>query len=372
MILSRNIEKMSTIIRDIKTYLYQLPLKETLVDAMHGTHTCFELIIVTIRLDNGVIGTGYTYTGGRGGQAIKALLDNDLVPYLINQDGAKIQELYQAMIWHMHYVGRGGILSFAISAIDIALWDAHCRIIDKPLWQVVGGHADRCRTYHGGIDLNYSLSKLENSIEAKINEGFNAVKIKIGQPELKDDIKRISTIRELIGHDRFFMIDANYSMTIDQAVTACDAFKEFDILWFEEPIDPDNFKGYGYLADNIDIPLAMGENLHTIYDFNLAFDKAKLSYIQPDASNCGGITGWLEVAKKAKEQHIEICSHGMQELHVSLVASQSHAGWVEMHSFPIYEYIKEPLIMENHLLIVPSVSGTGVEFNWQKLELEKI
>ena len=94
------------------------------------------------------------------------------------------------MNWHIHYVGRGGITSFAVSAIDIALWDIRCRILGQPLWRVVGGASDRCKAYRGGIDLNYPLGKLLNTVSTYLDEGFNGVKIKVGKEELAEDVER--------------------------------------------------------------------------------------------------------------------------------------------------------------------------------------
>lgn len=359
-------------IADVTTEYYRIPLPDDMGDAKHGIHTHFEVPIVKITLEDGSIGVGYTYTGGIGGRAVATMIEHDLKPFLLGKDASCVEKLWEDMTWKIHYVGRGGISSFAISAVDIALWDLRAKKAGEPLHKLLGGASNSTKCYAGAIDLNFPMEKLLRNIQGYLDQGFKAVKIKLGQETLAEDIERVAAVRNLIGPDIVFMVDANMGWSIETAVKAAKLLSQYDILWLEEPTIPDDYDGYQRISKEGGLAIAAGENLHTIYEFENMITRGNIDFPQPDASNIGGITGWMKVAHLAFANNLPVCTHGMQELHVSLMAAIPHAAYVEVHSFPIDQYTTRPLVIENGRAVAPNTPGTGVEFRWDLLKEYKL
>ena len=355
-------------IQSVQTRLYQVPLDEALGDASHDRHTHFELILCLIGTEDGIQGAGYTYTGGIGGSAILELLRRDIGPALIGQDADRIEGIWAELRRKLHYIGRGGIEAFAISAVDIALWDIRGRRADLPLWKMAGGASGWVRAYAGGIDLQFSEEKLLDNIRCYLEQGHTAVKIKLGKDRLEEDAERVAAVRRLIGPERAFMVDANYKWTAENAVRACRALQPYNLLWIEEPVDPDDVAGYRRVAEQGGLSVAAGENFHSVYEFENMFEQGYCDFPQPDASNVGGITGFLKVAALAYARHRPVSSHGMQELHVSLLSGVPNPGWLEVHSFPIDRYTEHPVRVLDGRAYPPDDPGTGVRFRFDLLE----
>lgn len=360
-------------ITSVETKLFYIPLATVLTDSMHGQMRHFAVATVQIKTDEGKEGLGYTYTVGKtGGSAVLAMLQDDLVPMLVGEDPRCIERLWDQMWWRLHYVGRGGIASFAISAVDIALWDLKARLAGEPLWRLLGGHANRAKVYAGGIDLELSLDQLARQTERNLQRGYRAIKMKVGRDRLTDDVERVAAMRKLLGPDIPLMVDANMRWTVDQAISASHALAEHDVYWLEEPTIPDDVDGHRRILTEGPLPVATGENLHTLYEFQKMIAGGGVSFPEPDMSNIGGVTGWLKVAHLAEAFNLPVTTHGVHDLHVHLLAAVPNASYLEAHGFGLEAYVHEPLqIVEGHA-VAPDRPGHGVAFDWDALEPHRV
>ena len=269
---------------------YCIPLPVVLSDSTHGDIAEFELVTVRLRDGAGADGVGYTYTVGKGGAAIAALVERDLRPLLIGAEADRIEALWQRMWWALHYGGRGGYASLAISAVDIALWDLKARRFETPLWRLLGGHDPRVPVYAGGIDLDFPLDRLLRQTDDNLEKGFRAIKMKVGRPRLSEDLDRVRAMREHLGADFPLMVDANMRWSVDEAVRAARALSEAAVYWLEEPTIPDDVDGHRRIVRDGGLPIATGENLHSLYEFKQMIASGGVTFPEADVTNCGGVT----------------------------------------------------------------------------------
>ena len=167
-------------IATLDTALYRIELPVPLSDSTHGTMTHFELVTVRLRDGDGAEGVGYTYTTGAGGAAVHTLIDQGLRPVLLGADADQIEALWTRMWWKLHYGGRGGSVSLAVSACDIALHDLKAQRLGMPLWRMLGGFDPQVPCYAGGIDLEFTLEALLKQTDGNLAKGFRAIKMKVG------------------------------------------------------------------------------------------------------------------------------------------------------------------------------------------------
>ena len=356
------------LIREIVANHYLIPLPVALSDSTHGTIKGFELVTVRVRDAGGAEGVGYTYTVGAGGAAVQALVARELAPLLAGRDADLIASHWQAMWWALHYGGRGGAQALAISAVDIALWDLRARRQGAPLWRVLGGFDPRVPCYAGGIDLDFPLDALLRQTDENVARGFRAIKMKVGRPSLSDDVERVRAMRRHLGPDFPLMVDANMRWSVDEAIRAARALVELHPVWLEEPIIPDDVPGHARIVREGGLPIAAGENLHTLYEFRQLIAAGGVTFPEPDVTNCGGVTAFMKVCHLAEAFNLPVTSHGAHDLTVHLLAAAPNRSYLEAHGFGLDRFIAQPLRIKDGLAIAPDRLGHGIEFDWKALD----
>ena len=355
-------------IENVQTDLYKIPLASVLTDSTHGVMQDFELITVRITDSDGAVGLGYTYTVNFGGAAVAVMIDRYLAPRLQGQDGDLTEFLWQDMWWALHYAGRGGHATSAISAVDIALWDLKGRRAGQPLWRMFGGYDPRVPVYAGGIDLDLSLEDLLKQADRFQSAGFRAIKMKVGRSRLSEDVQRVAGMRKHLGPDFPLMVDANMKWSADQAIRAARALAPYELVWIEEPTIPDDLVGNARILREGGQPIAAGENLHTLYEFQQAITAGAVSFPEPDVSNCGGYTTFRKICSLAEAHNLPVTSHGVHDLTVHALAAAPNRSYMEAHGFGLDAYLSHSLHIEDGFAIAPERPGHGVDLDFQALE----
>jgi L-alanine-DL-glutamate epimerase-like enolase superfamily enzyme len=355
-------------IASLDTALYRIELPVPLSDSTHGTMTHFELVTVRLRDSDGAEGVGYTYTTGAGGAAVHALIDQGLRPVLIGAEADLIEALWNKMWWRLHYGGRGGSVSLAVSAADIALHDLLARRLGVPLWRLLGGFDPLVPCYAGGIDLEFTLDALLKQTDGNLEKGFRAIKMKVGRDRLSEDAERVKAMRAHLGADFPLMADANMRWTVDQSIRAARAFRDSNLTWLEEPTIPDDVAGHARIVREGGVPIATGENLHTLHEFTQMIAAGAVTFPEPDVTNCGGITVFMKIAHLAEAFNLPVTSHGAHDLTVHLLAALPNRSYLEVHGFGLDRYIERPIMIRDGVAHAPDSIGHGVAFDWKALE----
>jgi L-alanine-DL-glutamate epimerase-like enolase superfamily enzyme len=308
-------------VESLRTDLYRIPLPVRLSDSTHGDMIDFELVTVRVRDADGAEGTGYTYTVHAGGAAIAVMIERYLADLVVGQDADLTERVWLDMWWRLHYAGRGGHQTSAMSAVDIALWDLRARKLGQPLWRIFGGFDPKVPVYAGGIDLMLSTAELLAQADRFLEQGFRAIKMKVGRPLLREDLVRVAAMREHLGPEFALMVDANMKWTADQGVKAARELQRFDLVWLEEPTIPDDFAGHARVVREGGHAVASGENLHTLYEFQQLISAGGVTFPEPDVSNIGGYTTFNKVCSLADSFNLPVTSHGVHDLTVHSMAA---------------------------------------------------
>ncbi|MCZ6676802.1 MAG: mandelate racemase/muconate lactonizing enzyme family protein [Candidatus Poribacteria bacterium] len=352
---------------DITTESYRWPRHKPIRNGKH-VYTHSGIGLVKIETDTEITGIGL----GATSPIARATIEH-LKPELIGEDPLDVERLWHKM-WVPKLIGRRGITTRAISAIDIALWDFRAKVAGMPLYKLLGGYRDRVPTYIAGgyYEDGKGLKELAQEMIENVEMGAKAIKMKVGGASIREDVERVKTVREAIGPDVKLMVDANCAYRYYEAIQLARRIEEFDPFWFEEPVAPDDYEGHRKLAAVTTIPIATGENEYTRYGFRDLIAQQAVAILNADAIILGGVTEFMKVVALAQAYDLDIAPHGPQELHVHLVAAIANGLILEFYRDtvdPMWGKIYHHTLRLNDdgTVSPPSVPGIGIEPNYESL-----
>jgi L-alanine-DL-glutamate epimerase-like enolase superfamily enzyme len=356
-------------IRTVKLSTVTLPLATAISDAKVFTGrqkpmTEVVFLFAEITTEQGFEGLGFSYSKRAGGPAQYAHA-KEVAQTAVGEDPNDIAKLYTKLLWAGASVGRSGVATQALAAIDIALYDLKAKRAGLPLAKLLGAHRDSVRTYNtsGGF-LNASIEEVKERASRSIAEGIGGIKIKVGLPDGAQDLARVAAVREHIGPDVPLMVDANQQWDRGTALRMGRRLEQYDLVWIEEPLDAYDAEGHAALAAALDTPIATGEMLASVAEHERLIATRACDIIQPDAPRVGGITQFLRLLTLADQAGLDLAPHFAMEIHLHLAATYPREPWVEHFDWldPLFD---ERLETKDGRMLVPDRPGLGVTLSEQ-------
>jgi L-alanine-DL-glutamate epimerase-like enolase superfamily enzyme len=350
-------------IRSVKLSLAYLPLARPISDAKVLTGrqkplTEVAFLFCEIVSEAGHEGLGFSYSKRAGGPGLYAHAC-EIAENLIGEDPNDTARLWDKLCWAGASVGRSGIATQAIAAMDIALWDLKAKRAGLPLAKLLGAHRDSVACYNtsGGF-LSSSVEQICAAIDRSLAAGIGGIKIKVGQPDPMEDLRRLDAVTSHLAGRAPLMVDANQQWDRTTALRFGRLVEPLNLEWIEEPLDAYDAEGHAALARELATPIATGEMLASA-DEHMALIKADaVDFIQPDAPRVGGITPFLRICTQAEARRMRLAPHFAMEIHLHLAAAYAHEPWVE-HFDWLAPLFNEALEIRDGRMIVPPRPGLG-------------
>ena len=336
-------------------------------------------IIVEVKTDEGITGIGEAGFTSMYWPSVGPILNQTLKPLVVGEDPLLIEHLFTRMHRATHGWGRRGFQTYAVSGIEIALWDIMGKATGLPIWRLLGG-------FQGSIPAYWApclkpAKVIARECEGAVNAGFSAIKLRVGLG-LEEDVKIVAAVRKAVGDEIDLMVDANMSYDYRTAVAMAEAFLELGVQWLEEPITTHSLTQYieehARMNEATDMPLAGGESLFTRWEFVEVLNRRAFDFVQPDAVSVGGIAETKKIAAMASAYNIPCVPHiacssvagigFVANLHV--IGSLDNALYVEYDAYdsPIRdELFQEPIKAEDGMVKMPEKPGLGLELNRKAL-----
>ena len=348
--------------------------------------------LIEIKTNKGIVGWGEAFCQGLEPPEISAaVIENALKPILLEQCPLDIEVLWHKMYSTTRDYGRKGSVISAISAVDIALWDIAGKYYNEPIHQLLGGaFRNKIKPYATGfyrLKGKGEANRLAEEAISHYENGFDLMKVKLGFG-IEDDLKCMESIYSVLKNKNVtLMIDTNHAYGRSEALLLGKQLEDYRLRWYEEPVVPEDINGYSELKSKLNIPIAGGENEHTLFGFKSLFESNAVDIAQPDIGSCGGITGAKQIINLAHSFGVEVNPHVWgsaiaQAASIQVIASIPVTHFSIYAREPILEYdqsshpfrrelLTSPIELVNGMINVPKGKGLGIDINLNTIKKYK-
>ena len=346
----------------LRTTRLVVPLPSPIMSGL-GPLTTTGVLLVRLETDAGLVGENLVFTLNNRRLPVLDEMVCSLAPLIEGRDPTFSARFWSDAWRDINFVGHKGVPVMGISAIDGALWDVRGKAAGLPIHRLIGAARDRVPVYaSAGLWLSSSVDELQAEARGFVDQGFRAVKMRLGKPTPAEDAARVRAVREAIGPGIALMADANQQLTITQAIRLGRMLEEFDLTWFEEPLPAYDLEGVARVAAALDTPIASGETEYTRYGFRTMLELKSADVLMPDLQRVGGVTEFLRVAHMADAFDVPVSSHLFPEMSVQVLAALGNATWLEHMPWfaPLYA---GGLEVKDGSVAVPDGPGWGLPFD---------
>lgn len=355
-----------TLITQLRVYEATSRLSRPISDATHDISR-IAFYVVELETRGGVTGQAYLLSFAYSPAGITGALA-DLVRFVservyhIYQTG-QIRRDYEN---ESEYFGLDGLQRWALSVLNVAMWDAWGKALGQPVWKLLGAHEEAIAVYGSGGWLSYTEDELIEEVLDYQARGFGAVKIKVGSAEVGTDLERLRRVRDAVGEHLGIMMDANQGLDVPRALALSTEARTLGIRWFEEPIVRDDFEGYATLRNQTQISVAMGEREYSTVGLRELIARRAIDLWQPDIIRIGGVEAWRESAALAGAYRIPVLPHYYKDYDVPLLATIGNAYGAESFDW-VDSLIDNPMRIKNGVARPRTGSGWGFTFRHEYL-----
>ncbi len=316
-------------IRSVESFVLRIPTQKPIALAF-PEHA---LVVARVATDEGIGGLGYSLAfGGGGAEAIHVYLETRLTPLLLGEDPLFVERLWEKMYRADRGIKRQGIAGYAVSALDIALWDVAGKAANLPLFKMWGAVTDRVPVYGSGGWPQYSIDDLLGEAKRYRALGCRYYKMKIHHPDPRVNRQRVETVREALGDDVGLMVDVNQRLDVMANIRQAALLEDLDLVWYEEPVTADDIAACAEVAHAIRIPVATGENHYTRYEFRELIERRAARYLMPDVCRANGFSETLKIARLAAAHQVLVSPHVVHELSLQVLGAIANgflAEWID-------------------------------------------